>query len=247
MRCPDCKKQVDTVMDCCPYCGATLPQEQREFEKQEVQPLNIQRIVKSNGIGIVASAVLTLFCFLVWRIAIANIQASMFGGNTKTALNETVSIMLGRIIILLILGMIGYSLFLVLTRKTDKRVVICIVTIVLCVIGLLLFYPTTHRTAYDEISASVIYYSRGLMFVYGLGIPLLQGALCLSLSNRKNTIKNVAFTLLAFVIGIVVGTVVGTRMIYLGRSTLGFGLIYSLLGAVAAYIVSILLNWRETQ
>lgn len=244
MRCPDCKKQVEDGTVYCPYCGAPLPQELNGIGKQKEQPLSIRDIKKETGIKVVVASVIALVCFFVWRVIIANVEASQFGEDIKTAFNETTSMMFGRIIILVVLGMIGYCMYYI--AKKSRRLIFSIVTVSLCVLGFLMFF-TIHITPDDEISSLSLLFSCGLMFIYGFGIPMLQGALCLSLFSSKNTIKHVIITFIAFAIGIFVGTLVGMMMIYRGSVTIALGLVYSLLGSIAAICVSILLNWREME
>lgn len=245
MRCPDCKKQVDMKMEHCPYCGAALPQERQEVDRRENTPLNIQSIVKENGIRIAVASVLTLVCFFLWRIIIANAQATVFGELTKEAFNQTVSTMRGRIILFAVCGFIGYFLYLLLMKRIQKQLIFCIITVALCVVGLLIFYPVTHMTVNDEKSQYVLLYSRSLMFLYGFGIPMLQGALSLSLLRRKNTIKQLIYTLVAFAVGAIIGALFGNRMIMMGHTTAAFGLIYALLSSIVALAVSMLLDWRD--
>lgn len=83
------------------------------------------------------------------------------------------------------------------------------------------------------------------MFLYGFGIPMLQGALCLTMDNHKKIIKYTGMILISFVVGIVIGTFIGMRRMYIGSITVGFSFVYALMGAVMALVVSIVLNWRN--
>lgn len=224
-----------------------MPEEQREREKGEQQSLCVKSIAKENGVRIVIGSVLAFVCFLIWQVIISNIYMPLFGENAKDAFEQVVSTMYGRIIILVILGMVCYFLYLVLMNRINKQLLFCIVMAILCVVGVLLFLPTTtHSTAYSIHSKDPqlsLVFSRVLMLVYAFGIPMLQGALCLSLFSCKKTLKRVVFSLVAFVGGIVIGILIGEII----PSPLEFSLWYALLGSIAALAISLLLNWREAR
>lgn len=244
MRCPDCKKHVDSKTKQCPYCGAFFIKEQQVIDKQDSTTWSVQNI-KERCIQIAINSVVVLACFLIWRVVIANIYAPIFGETVRSALSRAVDLMRGRIIILTVLGMFAYFLYSMLIQKTSKPLIFFGLLVVLCVIGLLIFFPITNITILDESSYMILYFCRGLMFLYGFGIPMLQGALCLTMDNHKKIIKYTGMILISFVVGIVIGTFIGMRRMYIGSITVGFSFVYALMGAVMALVVSIVLNWRN--
>lgn len=239
MRCPDCHKVVDESKQFCPYCGSALPSTNQALEDQP----NLQRPKQSIAEPAVA-LIITLFCFLAFRVIIGGILSS-FGDLMVKGFNEALGAIRIRIFILTLMGF-AVNCLVILLNKSGVKIVYYLAWGILGISGVLIFSfanpqaVTADRNVNAEIFLYAVTAARVLCFGYGLGIPLLQAALYLSIHKPMSTM-NLAITVALFFVGTLAGVWLGVFVLGQGIS----GLMLSALGSLLAFAISIVLNRRK--
>lgn len=240
MRCPDCHKTVDPSKQVCPYCGATLPSIGQNLEKPST-PYRLQYSIAE----VAVVTVITLLCFIVFRL-IAGSLLALFGELMVQGFNEALEAIRVRIFALALAGFV-VNCILILLNRNGLKTLYYIAWGMLCVAGVLIFSFANPRAVMmnKNVTAEVLVYAvtaaRILSFSYGVGIPLLQAALYLSFHKPMSAISS-AIVIILFFIGTLGGTWLGISVLAMGSS----GLMFSAIGGILAFAISVILN-REKE
>lgn len=236
MRCPDCHKTVDPSKQFCPYCGATLPSIEQNIEKTS----NLHSPQYSIA-EVAVVTVITLLCFIVFRL-IAEGMLTLFGDLMVQGFNEVLGAIRVRIFALALVGF-AVNCVLIVLNKNGWKILYYIAWGVLCVIGVLIFSFANPQTvmANKNVTVEVFLYAvesaRTLAFSYGIGIPLLQASLYLCFHKPMSAIS-VSIVTILFFIGTLGGAWLGISVFAMGSS----GLMFSAIGSILAFAISVILN-----
>ena len=236
MRCPDCHKILDPSKQFCAYCGATIPSIDQNLEKTS----NLHR-PKYSIAEVAVVTVITLLCIFIFQL-IAGSLFALFGELMVQGFNEALVAIRVRIFALALAGF-AVNCILIMFNKNGWKILYYITWGVLCVIGVLIFSFANPQTvmANRDVTAEVFLYAvesaRTLAFSFGIGIPLLQAALYLSFHKPMSAIS-LFIVIILFFIGTFCGAWLGISVFAMGSS----GLMFSAIGSILAFAISVILN-----
>lgn len=173
--CPNCGKKVSGHSMVCPFCKMPI----RIHGSTDIQ---VERqSFKVRMIGIAASAVLTIIVFLVWRLVMYGL-VGMLGESVQIGFIAASGLHILKSVFLVIISAVLF--FIVpLIVKVNRTVLYVILTVVCCLLHFAVILPGTIPACIGssrvEINMIAMVMNRNLIFVYGLAVPLFQGALSL--------------------------------------------------------------------
>ena len=174
MRCPDCNKEVGNVAYC-PYCGATISNNQgveAEVEYNSTPVITIDKSAKPLFSKSLLAFGLSFACIIIWYLFTSIISATFMGEYAKIAFTYSFGKKIIAIIFMGLLCSVGLAYsgkIKALSQKTSS-IIICIAA---CIISYLLLaiVGDSGRGVAPEIYHLALISKRTLNFYFAFGMP----------------------------------------------------------------------------
>lgn len=242
-RCPCCGKKISEYALNCPFCNHNISAQDRggagtaELNKIRFAEKSTKDIILVVTFATIGSIIALYF----WNWITAQFYG-VWGETVQSAFVAVGQSISTRIILLLILGAAAY--FIVIKLLKNAKVIG--ITIVTALFAIIQMWVLSKIRAYNYNMAVYLftpYLFKMFAFVSGIGLPILQGTLCVvSLwSNTKKSLRYMVIVFMVYIVVAVLGSFIGIRLLEQGIMG-GMG---AICGAVAAVVATVIIALRQ--
>ena len=243
MRCPDCNKEVGSVSSC-PYCGATISNNQgveAEVEYNSTPIVTIDKSAKPLFSKSLLAFGLSFACIIIWYLFTSIISATFMGEYAKIAFTYSFGKKIIAIIFMGLLCSVGlaYSGKIKALSQKTSCIIICIAA---CIISYLLLaiVGDSGRDVAPEVYHLALISKRTLNFYFAFGIPLTCGSIFIASlgKEKKKAITNLIIICLITLILSCIISFITITVFAMGLQ----GLIFSCIVPIIVFIISMFLK-----